>query len=42
MVCSLHFVVIVDFRDLSHNLLKNLSSEVFSGIDLFSFSSMTL
>ena len=33
MYNSLHFVVvIVDYRDLSNNQLKNLSSEVFTGL----------
>ena len=39
MVRSLHFVVvIIDYRDLSHNQLKNLSPDVFGGI-YWSFSS---
>ena len=43
MVRSLHFVVvIVDYRDLSHNQLKNLSSEVLSEIYLPRFYYLTL
>ena len=43
MVRSLHFVVvIIDYRDLSHNQLKDLSPGVFGGIYWSFFSTLTL
>ena len=40
---SLHFVVvIVDYRNFSNNQLKNLSSEVFTGLHFSRYASLNL